>query len=105
MAKKQYKVVISQKGQDAFIKQITFKAAQDRQQARNLKAKVINALRSLETLPRRAPFLWDEDIPLKKYRKLLVDNRYLIIYQIIEQTVYVELVVDCKQDFHWLIRK
>lgn len=37
------------------------------------------------------------------YRKLLVDKRYLFIYKIKDNTVYLDYVVDCRQEYPWLI--
>jgi len=34
----------------------------------------------------------------------LVGKRYLILYQIKGQMVYVDYIVDCRQDYEWLIR-
>ena len=47
--------------------------------------------------------LSDPYIPAGKYRKLLMGKRYLLIYQIKEDTVYVDYVVDCRQDYGWLL--
>jgi hypothetical protein len=41
-------------------------------------------------------------LPENKYRKLLVDRRYLLIYQIKDDTVRIDYMVDCRQDYVWL---
>lgn len=45
-----------------------------------------------------------EFIPLNKYHKMFVEKRYLILYQIKDRKVYVDYIVDCRQDYGWLIR-
>ncbi len=34
---------------------------------------------------------------------MYIEKRYLALYQIIEDTVYVEYIFDCRQDYDWLI--
>lgn len=39
-----------------------------------------------------------------KYRFILFEKRYMIIFQIVDDIVYADYVVDCRQDYDWLIR-
>ena len=39
-----------------------------------------------------------------KYRYLLFAEHYMLIYQIQDDTVYTDYVVDCRQNYGWLIR-
>ena len=34
---------------------------------------------------------------------IIVTKRYLLIYQIKDNTVYVDYVPDCRQDYKWLL--
>jgi plasmid stabilization system protein ParE len=85
--------------------------------ARRAKVRLLAAIRSLSSMPERFPFfdtqpspkgegspLDADPIPKEKYRKLFVENWYLILYQIEDQTVYVDYIVDCRQDYVWLIQ-
>ncbi|MCG2788520.1 MAG: type II toxin-antitoxin system RelE/ParE family toxin, partial [Actinomycetia bacterium] len=36
-------------------------------------------------------------------RKMLICKRYLLIYQIKGNIVYVDYIVDCRQDYEWLL--
>jgi len=38
------------------------------------------------------------------YRKLFVPKRYLILYEIEGNNVFVDYVVDCRQDYSWLLQ-
>lgn len=59
--------------------------------------------KSLEKFPERDPWLCDPLVPPCKYRKLLMAKRYLLVYQVKDSTVYVDAVVDCRQDYGWLL--
>lgn len=69
--------------------------------------RLINAFQesvsSLKQFPERKPWLNDPLIPNCKYRKLLFEKRYLLVYQIKGTTVYVDAVVDTRQDYGWLL--
>ena len=67
--------------------------------ARNIKNDLIDAIRSLHQMPESFPFLEAEFIPPNKYHKMFVEKWYLILYQIKDQAVYVEYIVDCRQDY------
>jgi hypothetical protein len=65
---------------------------------------LMDAIRSLSTMSERFPFLNAEFIPLNKYHKMFVEKWYLILYQIKDQTAYVDYIVDCRQDYGWLVQ-
>jgi plasmid stabilization system protein ParE len=71
--------------------------------AREIKTRLLASIRSLADMPERYPFLDEEHIPRGKYRKMLVESRYLVLYQIKGRTVYVDYILDCRQDYGWLI--
>jgi plasmid stabilization system protein ParE len=71
--------------------------------AREVKTRLLAAIRSLADMPERFPFLDEEHIPKGKYHKMFVESRYLILYQIKDRTVYVDCIADCRQDYGWLI--
>lgn len=39
-----------------------------------------------------------------KYHKMFIEKWYLVLYQIQDDTVYVEYILDCRKDYSWLIR-
>ena len=69
-----------------------------------VKNDLIDGIRSLHKMPERYPFLYAEFIPSNKYHKMFVERWYLILYQVKDQTVYVDYIVDCRQDYGWLMR-
>ncbi len=62
-----------------------------------------NKTKSLEQFPERNPLVIAPIIPEAKYRKLVIQRRYLLIYQIKGENVYVDALLDCRQDFRWLL--
>lgn len=101
---KLYKVVVADKAKEALGEIIAYIAADSLQNAQSVKTEIIKALNSLAVLPEHFPFLEGEFIPYNKYRKMVVLKRFLVIYQLKAETVYVDFVLDCKQDYGWLIR-
>ncbi len=83
---------------------ILFLAQRSPSSAKKLKSNLMDAIRSLHQFPERFPFLEAEFIPYNKYHKLFVEKWYLILYQIKDRTVYVDYIVDCRQDYSWLVR-
>ena len=62
------------------------------------------AAKSLEQMPQRCPWLKGEYIPRNVYRFILFEKRYMLIFQIADDVVYADYVVDCRQDYGWLLR-
>jgi hypothetical protein len=58
---------------------------------------------SLTHMPERCPWLTHDAIPFQKYRKIPVGKYHLALYIIRGNTVYVTTVVDCRQDYAWLL--
>ena len=101
---KLYKVKISEEAQRGLGRIVSFIALNSIQAARLLKKDLVPEISSLTLLPERTPFLEGEFIPFNKYHKLVVRRNYLVIYQIKDDTVWVDYVIDCRQDYQWLIR-
>jgi plasmid stabilization system protein ParE len=99
-----YKVMISDRAKDMLGMHIRFLAQINKPAAAKLKARLIEEIRSLQELPQRYPFFHGNYIPANKYHKLYVENCYLVLYQIKDDTVYVDWIVDCRQDYRWLLR-
>jgi plasmid stabilization system protein ParE len=102
--KPQYKVIISDRARQMLVGHVCFLAPKSPSAARIIKNELMDAIRSLSTIPERFPFFNTEYIPLNKYHKMFVEKWYLILYQIKDQAVYVDYIVDCKQDYGWLVR-
>ncbi|UQZ91337.1 plasmid stabilization protein (plasmid) [Deltaproteobacteria bacterium Smac51] len=99
-----YNVVISDRARHLLGRQIIFLARVSPSAARRAKDEILKAIRSLSRNPARFPFLEAEHLPPNKYHKMFVENWYLVLYQIRDRNVYVDYVLDCRQDYGWLVK-
>ena len=102
--KVQYKVVVSDRARQMLAGHVRFLAQKSPTAARKVKNDLMDAIHSLSIMPERFPFLTAEFIPPNKYHKMFVEKYYLVLYQIKDQIVYVDYIVDCRQDYWWLVR-
>ena len=100
---KRYNVVVSDEATQMLISHARFLAQASEHAAMRLIETFKAKTKSLEQFPERNPWLIDPFIPSGKYRKLLLEKRYLLVYQIKKNTVYVDAVVDTRQDYRWLL--
>jgi len=98
-----YKVIISDEVAQMLVSHARFLAQVSEKAALDLIAEFSAKAKSLEEFPERNPWLSDPLVPADKYRKLLMAKRYLLIYQVKGDNVYVDAVVDCRQDYGWLL--
>jgi plasmid stabilization system protein ParE len=98
-----YKLLISDKAKRMLKAHIRFIAEVNKEAAKAKKNEFAKVLSSLAQYPQRFPFLEEPYITPNKYRKMLVEKYYLVLYQIREDNVYVEYIVDCRQDYSWLL--
>ena len=98
------KVEISDRAKTMLGAHLKFAAQKSPSAARDVKVKIIAAIRSLSGMPERCPFFDGEFVPRNKYHKMVVDNRYLILYQIKDGTVFVDYIIDGRQEYSWLVR-
>ena len=98
-----YKVIISDRAKRMLGTHIGFIAQVNKTAAKNKKQQIMAALHSLSQMPQRFPFFEEMYIPSNKYHKMYVEKWYLILYQIQDDTVYVDYILDCRKDYSWLI--
>lgn len=99
-----YKVIISDRAKEMLGMHIRFLAQVNKPAAIKLKHRIVSEMRSLQEMPQRYPFFNEKYIPPNKYHKLYVENCYLILYQIKDDKVFVDWIVDCRQDYRWLMK-
>lgn len=98
-----YQVIISRKAMQMLISHTSFLAKVSEEAAEKLIISFEESAETLTFMPQRNPFLYIEYIPKNKYRKFLFHNHYIMLYQIQNTTVYIDYVVDCRQNYKWLI--
>ncbi len=99
-----YNVIVSDTAKRQLATHISFIANVNKNAARETKNRIIKAFCSLADMPERFPFFNEELIPKNKYHKMFVESWYLVLYQIKDNTVYVDYIIDCRQDYSWLKR-
>ncbi|MBA1334317.1 MAG: hypothetical protein HPY66_2166 [Firmicutes bacterium] len=102
-ANKLYRVIVSDSATDMLMQHMRFTAQVSLQAADKLRTEIIEAVKSLESFPERNSWLSDPVLPANKYRKMIISKRYLLIYQIKDETVFAEYILDCRQDYKWLL--
>lgn len=103
MTDKKYKVIVSDRAKQMLGTHIRFMAQVNKEAAIAKKKELITAMRSLESMPQWFPFFEESYIPPNKYHKMFVEKWYLILYQIKDNTVYVDYILDCRKDYSWLM--
>ena len=98
-----YDVIISDDALRQLGECVLFLAQKDMNAAIRLKSKLIESMGSLSEMPARYPFFNEPYVPANKYHKMFVETWYLILYQIKDNRIYVDYVLDCRRDYQWLI--
>ena len=100
MSDKKYKVIVSDRAKRMLGTHIRFMAQVNKDAAKAKKKELMDAMRSLDRMPQRFPFLKEAYIPTNKYHKMFIQNWYLILYQIRDDTVYIDYILDCRKEYN-----
>ena len=98
-----FEVIVSHEAKRQMGECVLFLAEKDLDAAQVLRERLVNSICSLSSMPGRFPFFNEAYMPWNKYHKMFVEKYYLILYQIRDQIVYVEYVLDCRRDYRWLM--
>ena len=101
---RRYKVIVSDRAKRMLGTHIRFMAQVNKDAAKAKKKEIMTAMRSLCQIPQRFPFFEELYITPNKYHKMFIEKWYLVLYQIQDDTVYVDCILDCRKDYSWLIR-
>lgn len=99
-----FNVVVSKKATFMLISHAAFLAKVSADAAERLVGEFEKNANTLKNMPNRNPWLIADYIPRHQYRYITFEKRYLVIYQIIDNTVYIDYVLDCRQDYRWLFK-
>lgn len=100
---KTYTVIITETAWDMLITHARFLANVSLPAANRMIDTFAEMTGSLAALPERNPWFEHEAIPFQKYRKLLIEKHYMVLYEIRGDIVYITAVVDCRQDYSWIL--
>jgi len=98
MNRKKYNIIISE---DAFVMldcHVEFLSRVSKEAAKRTMDRILSDIVSLEKIPERYPVYENRFISENRYRKMVSGKRYLVIYEISEDTVYVDYILDCRQE-------
>ena len=89
----QYKVIISDRARRMLASHIRFMAQVNKEMAKAKKNEIMSAMQSLNQIPQRFPFFNESYITPNKYRKMFIQKWYIVLYQIKDDTVYVDILL------------
>ena len=101
---KKYKVIVSDKAKRMFGTHLRFMSRVNKEAAAAKKEELMTAMRSLSQMPQRFPFFEELYITPNKYHKMFIEKWYLVLYQIRDDTVYIDYILDCRKDYSWLMK-
>lgn len=101
--RKKYRVVVSERAKRMLGTNMRFLAQVNKAAAASKKKQILDELASLSEMPQRFPVVDSGDTIPNIYRKMYIESWYLAIYHISDGTVYVDYILDCRQDYEWLI--
>lgn len=99
---RKYKVIVSERAKRMLGMHIRFMAQVNKEAATAKKKEIMAAIRSLAQMPQRFPFFDEPYITPNKYHKMLVEKWYLVLYQVQDNTVYVDYILDCRKEYGWI---
>ena len=98
------KVIVSDRAKKMLGAHIRFLAQVNKESAAAKKNEIMAAWGSLRQMPQRIPFFEEPYITPNKYHRMFIEKWYLVLYQIQDDTVYVEYILDCRRNYSWLVR-
>jgi len=98
-----YTVIVSDRAKDMLVQHVRFVARINLQAADKLRTEIIEAVKSLESFPERNSWLSDPVLLENKYREMIISRRYSLIYQIKDNVVFIDYILDYRQDYKWLL--
>lgn len=103
MENQKYKEIVSDRAKRMLGTHIRFMTQVNKDAAKDKKTQLVAALRSPPKTPQRFPIFEGVYIPPNKYHKMCVEKSYFILYQIKDNRVYVDYILDCLKDYCRLI--
>jgi len=92
-----YRVIVSEAAKGMLLRHMKFLANVSVPASRNFLSAFKEAKEQLSTFPLSGPYEDDPALPPKTYRKCLFYGRYNILYEVEQETVYIDAIVDCRQ--------
>lgn len=94
---KRYKVLVSGAARNMLTEHIAFLAKVNPAAAQRLRREIMDGIDALVEMPERYPYL-DATDRGDPYRKMVISHRYLVLYLVDGDTVWVEHILDGRQE-------
>jgi plasmid stabilization system protein ParE len=98
-----YTVIVSDRAKYMLGEHVHFMAKVNKDAAVEKKKQIMAALRSLRQMPHSFPNLGEDGVTSNKYRKMFIEKWYIVLYQIQDETVYVDYILDVRRGYDWFI--
>lgn len=93
-----YTVIVSKRADTMLIRHARFLANVSTPAAKGLKKDFSKVLDALEENPFQFPVETEYELPAGQYRKALFYKRYKVLFTVEGKNVYLDAVLDCRQD-------
>ena len=100
----EYDIVVSDSALAMLDNHVDFLAKVNTNAATKMMNEILDDISSLSENPQRFPLYENPFIPDCRYRRMLSAKRYLVLYEVDISIVSVDYIVDCRQDYEWLIQ-
>ena len=95
---KSYNIVFSSRVDKMVTDHVSFIARVSISAAKQFRRELADILKRIEDNPYQFPVDTDLNLPEDMYRKALFAKRYKVLFMLENQTVYVDAIVDCRQN-------
>ena len=93
-----YQILFGSRVDSMLMRHISFLARVSVPAAKRLRKEFAQVLREIEHNPYQFPVDTDLNLPEGMYRKAQFAKRYKALFSVVGKTVYLDAVVDCRQD-------
>jgi plasmid stabilization system protein ParE len=99
MGGQEYRVAISAAALTMLDSHVDFLARSSKSAATRLMDEILGDIASLDHNPERYPMYESPFIADGRYHRMVSGKRYLVLYEIGDTAVFVDYIVDCRQDY------
>jgi plasmid stabilization system protein ParE len=99
----EYRVKISDAALALLDNHVDFLARVSKSAAAKLMDEILVDITSLEHNPERYPLYENPFVTDGRYHRMVSGKRYLVLYEIGDEAVFVDYILDCRQDYQWLL--
>jgi plasmid stabilization system protein ParE len=93
----EYSIIIFPAAETRLYEHVDFRKQLNEAAAERLEQKLLGGIHSLHNMPDINGYYDDDRVPPKTFRKLLIENQFRIVFRIIDDTVYIYDIQDCRQ--------